>query len=314
MSENKKVTVIIPTYKRADMMDKALESVLNQSYQDFEIVIVDDNGKGTPEQKDTEQYIKKFEGDTRIKYLINEKNMGACASRNRGIHASDTPFKAFLDDDDRWEKDFLKAVIERFDEDSTNRIGVVFAGFNIMDAQKNVLKKSNSKKKECDGMFNRLINGECPASTSLCVVKKVCFDVAGGFDEKLTSFQDYDMWLRIAKCGYEFAYIDKPLIVKYEGHGEQISINPEKRYNGLCRIKEKWTKILSAEENTEFASTLNKFENIIKKNRIIYNKEKGIRCSMSMYTDYLKTNDDLKSKLKITALMVFGKRMLQFRK
>ena len=192
--------------------------------------------------------------------------------------------------------------------------GVVFTGYRISRVGSNTIKESGAKK-ETNDMFARLLSGQCPVSTSLCVVKKECFNKAGGFDELLSSFQDYDMWLRITQCGYEFKYIDKPLITKYEGHGDQISVNPERRYKGLCRIREKWMDALTPEQQGVFKVTLKGFEDKIKKNRIIYNKNRGVKCNyFALYRDYLKTDDTPRSKLKVFMYVLFGKNVLKFRK
>ena len=97
-----KVSVIIPTYKRCDFIDRAINSILNQSYPNIEIVIVDDNGDGTLDRNKMIEIMNKYESDNRIKYIKNPVNKGGALARNIGIQAATGEFITFLDDDDEY--------------------------------------------------------------------------------------------------------------------------------------------------------------------------------------------------------------------
>lgn len=95
------VSVIIPTYKRATTLLDAIRSVLNQTYKNIEIVIVDDNGKGTYEQLETERLLKQYIENQQIIYIVHEYNKNGSAARNTGLMASHGAYINFLDDDDK---------------------------------------------------------------------------------------------------------------------------------------------------------------------------------------------------------------------
>ena len=97
---SKLVSVIIPTYSRPDFISRAIESVLNQTYKPIEIIVVDDNGRGTNNQILTEQVLTNFIRSNQIKYIVHEKNKNGSAARNTGAASSHGEYITFLDDDD----------------------------------------------------------------------------------------------------------------------------------------------------------------------------------------------------------------------
>src|SRR3989442_437688 len=103
-----KVSVIIPTYNRAEFLGLALTSVLNQTFQDFEILIIDDNS-----QDSTQEVVTNF-GDERIKYIRHDVNKRVAAARNTGVANSNGEYIAFLDDDDEWFPDKLQIQLDLF--------------------------------------------------------------------------------------------------------------------------------------------------------------------------------------------------------
>ena len=96
----KTVSVIVPTYKRNKYVIRALESIISQDYPDIEIVVVDDNGRGNPDQIETERVLSTYISDKKIKYVCNEQNVGGALARNHGIQESIGEYITFLDDDD----------------------------------------------------------------------------------------------------------------------------------------------------------------------------------------------------------------------
>ncbi len=107
---NPTVSVIIPTYNRANLVSRAIKSVLNQTYQDFEIIVVDDCS-----EDNTEEIVKSF-NDSRIRYIKHKKNKGGSAARNTGIKRARGKYIAFLDDDDEWLPSKLEKQIMLFEK------------------------------------------------------------------------------------------------------------------------------------------------------------------------------------------------------
>jgi len=181
------VSVIIPTYNRAHVLARAIQSVLNQTYQDFEIIVVDDGSTDN-----TEEVIKSF-NDPRIRYIRHEENKGAAAARNTGIKAAKGEFIAFQDSDDEWLPKKLEKQMEAFDNASP-KVGVVYTGFWSIEG--NVKRYSLNKE---------IVHKEGDIH---------CFKKAGMFDERLHRLIDWELWIRVSKY-FDFKFIDEPLGIAY---------------------------------------------------------------------------------------------------
>jgi len=105
------VSVIIPTYKRPNMLGRAIDSVLEQSYSNIEVIVVDDNSDGDKYRLETIQYMERYADDPRVKYIKHKINQSGSAARNTGIQNSVGEYIAFLDDDDYFFKDRVKEAI-----------------------------------------------------------------------------------------------------------------------------------------------------------------------------------------------------------
>jgi len=209
------VSVIIPTYNRAYLVGRAIQSVLNQTYQDFELITVDDASTDN-----TENLIKEFQQkDKRIIYLKHEQNEGGSAARNTGIKVSRGKYIAFLDSDDEWFPEKLEKQVDIFKKYSL-KLGAVYTGFQYVDIKsKKEIKKHIPRKR--GNLYKDLLVKNYIGSTSSLVIKRECFEKVGLFDEELPSCQDYDMWIRIAKK-YDF-YCIKESLLKYQVHNDRIS-------------------------------------------------------------------------------------------
>ena len=206
--KNPTVSVIIPTYNRAHLVGRAIQSVLNQTYHDFELIIVDDGSTDN-----TEDIIKKFqEQDKRVKYIRHEKNRGGSAARNTGIKNAKGEYIAFQDSDDEWLPKKLKNQMEVF-KDAPLEVGVVYTGFlRIENGKKNYIPSSWVIKKE--GNINKeLLKGNFVTTQSI-VAREKCFEKVGMFDENLPRLQDWELVIRLSKY-YNFKCIDEPLLVSY---------------------------------------------------------------------------------------------------
>lgn len=200
------VSIIIPTRNRARWLKKSIRSVLDQTYQDFELIVVDD---GSTDK--TPEVIKSFK-DKRIRYFRQLKSRGAAVARNIGIRKAKGKFIAFNDDDDFWQPMKLEKQIKAF-RGASGRVGVIYTGLNrIINEQKKYFPEKWVKKKE--GSLQQELFFENFIDLSATMVRRKCFDEVGLFDEALPRYQDWELWLRISR-NYQFQFIDQPLVDSY---------------------------------------------------------------------------------------------------
>lgn len=221
-----RVSVIIPTYNRASLLPRALESVFNQTFRDFELIVVDDGSTDA-----TPDVLKRFNG--KIKY-IRQENQGTAAARNRGIQESQGEYIAFLDSDDYWVPEKLEEQVKVLD--AHKNIGIVYARMPIINEKG---ERVGTKPAGVSGKnFKELIEywGDLPNSTVM--TRRECFDKAGLFDTSLETMQDIDMWLRIARF-YELYEIENKVLAYYYRHDNQITRNRLKVYRGRVAIFKK---------------------------------------------------------------------------
>jgi len=199
------ITVVIPTYNRAKLLRNAVESVLQQTFQDFEIIIIDDNSSDN-----TEQIVYQF-NDQRIKYIKKLKNEGAAAARNTGILCAAGRYIAFLDDDDLWTKDKLFSQLKGIDD-----FDAVLCAY--ISKLNNKIQSFNKQVLELDDLKYRFLSG---GGTSIVMGKSSIFrDVM--FDEDLPCRQDWDLLVRLAKK-YRIRYLKTPLVIYNNMNHNRIS-------------------------------------------------------------------------------------------
>ena len=228
------VSVIIPTFNRAHTLCRAVNSVLNQTFRDLEVIIVDDDSKDN-----TEEILRKF-NDPRVVYVKHKSNRGAGAARNTGIKNAEGKYIAFLDSDDEWLPVKLEKQLKKI-EQANNRVGLVYTGFSVLS--ENGRKILDWTPKIEGKVFDRLLEGNYLGTTSTVLLRRECFDEVGFFDESLKSCQDWDMWIRVAKK-YEFRCIPEPL-VKYYIMRDSISKALKKRFRGHLAVFRKCKKYVS---------------------------------------------------------------------
>lgn len=226
------VSVIIPTHNRAELLKRAINSVLRQTFEDFELIVVDDaSSDNTPEVVES---IK----DGRIQYVRLEKNSGGPVARNTGIKGARGRFIALLDDDDEWLPNRLELQIEKF-ESLEKDVGVVYGGFYYVSQDTGEIIGKRLPRYRGD-VYTHLLKENFIGSPTL-LIRRECFKKAGLFDPELKSSQDWDMWLRIAKY-YRFDYVPA-VVAKYYVHGHQITFNMEKYISGRERFVWKYPDI-----------------------------------------------------------------------
>lgn len=226
------VSVIIPTYNRANLLLEALKSVLKQTYQKFEIIVIDDNSSDH-----TSEIIKDL-GDSRIRYYKLSKNQGAPAARNLGIERSRGDLIAFLDSDDRWVFNKLEEQIEIFSKDE--KIGVVYTGIKVINYHFNKIIIPSKR----GNLSNLLLTENYVGSTSSVMIKKVLLLEVGGFDLNFKSCQDWDLFIRLSQKA-DFDFVEEPLVLYYEHDGDRISTNTKSILDGYSKIQSKYSTLIS---------------------------------------------------------------------
>lgn len=203
---NSLVSIILPTYNRKHLISKSIESVLNQSYKHFELIIIDDGG-----DDGTEKLIRDFQKkDDRIKYIKLKKNKGAAAARNTGIKLSKGEYIAFQDSDDEWLTEKLEKQMNLF-KSTSEKVGVVYSGFLRIESNKRAYIPFDWVVKR-DGDIHEELLRDNFVGTPTCIIKKDCLNKIGKFEEKLPRLQDWELMLRISKY-YDFIYIDEALVL-----------------------------------------------------------------------------------------------------
>lgn len=217
------VSVIIPTYKGSNSILKSLKSVLNQTYDNIEVFVVDDNGEGTEEQCRTEKILSDNIKDERFHYLKHKVNVNGSAARNTGIRASKGEYLAFLDDDDIWLEDKLKRQIELF-ETLDYSYGLVYCGGYNVNLQGCGAPKI-SKFLKGNLLYDFLV-GKIDFNSSMFVIRRSVLNEVKEFDESYRRLQDWEFCTRIFSK-YNGCGVKEYLVVKYRAERNNAE-NPEK--------------------------------------------------------------------------------------
>lgn len=230
--------MIIPTKNRAHFLDLAVRSVLNQTFEDFEILVVD-----AASLDSTREVMREFD-DKRIRFIHEERDPGVSATRNIGISLSKGKFIAFLDDDDLWLPRKLERQLKPINGNPA--VGGVYSGAWIIDENGKIMGPPwipAEKLSDFPDMLKRNYVGNC----SGVLVRKECFERVGLFDETLPAAEDYDMWVRLVRH-YEFVCLDEPLFF-YRVHKKRISTNPRAKLQAGKIIFKKISTDLQALDN-----------------------------------------------------------------
>ena len=311
-----RVSVIVPCYNHADYLKMCLQSIFYQTFQDFEVIVVDDASTDH-----TPNIVKEF-SDSRLCYIRHKKNLGPASALNTGINLSKGDFIAIIGADDLMRSDNLGIKVDILSKHPN--IGVVYSNAEIIDEDGTVI--GLARKQISDGAlfiekpFARLIYGNF-ITASAVVIRKSCFEKVGLFDSGLRYGEDWDMWLRLAYY-YNFGYIDIPL-VQYRLHLRTKSLSKQ-NYSGnkdLVSMKRIMSKIfckfnLEAQGYSyekvywsNYFRMLNNKLNVLPVCQVVGFYVKGIKA----YPSYLKNlKGNMIFSLKLFCYFVFPKPLLLF--
>ena len=226
------VSVVITTYKRpVDILMRSVKSVLNQTYPNLEVIIVNDY----PDKESAECIRAAIQqlNDKRVQYYVNAENKGACYSRNFGADKANGEFLAFLDDDDTWDGNKLEMHISYFDDPD---VALVYSGMKKLfrTGVKEVLPNVDD-----DKAYPRILLGNFIGGCSVPVIRTSAFLDVGKFDEAFQSSQDIDLWIRLL-ARYKVKSI-KTAYTNYYYSKESITRNIARQLQGFDLILEKYS-------------------------------------------------------------------------
>jgi len=220
-----RVSVVIPVYNMRSYLPEAIESALAQTLPPdaVEIVVVDDGSTDGS-------------GDVAARYaprvrIVRQENRGLPAARNAGIHASRAPFLTFLDADDRLLPEKLAAELALFD--ARPELGVVYSGVRYIDGDGHPLPQHGFAREEGD-VFARLLLGNLIHPVA-AMVRRALVEQAGAFDERLTSVEDWDLWLRVARLGAPWGRVDR-VLAEYRIRHDGMHQNPQRMLDNKLRV------------------------------------------------------------------------------
>ncbi|MEO5357367.1 MAG: glycosyltransferase [Nitrospirae bacterium YQR-1] len=208
---NPLISIVIPTYNRGELIKETLESVLSQTYQNFEVIIVDDYSEDA-----TESIVKNFK-ENRIRFLHSEVRHVIAASRNQGIRAAKGELIAFVDSDDLWFSDKLEKQLDAF---ASNK--------DILVISSNAIFFPGYKNPVFDYKENKIVSFKDMADANIVVnsstiIKKEVVEAIGYQDENMKAIEDFDYWLRLLRYKDRCILTLKDVLVKYRFHGGNIS-------------------------------------------------------------------------------------------
>lgn len=266
-----KIAIIIPTYNRQGMVLRAIDSVLNQSYKNFELIVVDD---GSTDQ--TKTWIQR-NSDPRLKYFFTSKT-GVAHARNFGVKQTHCDWICFLDSDDAWKKHKLSEQLRFHDH---NR-GILISQTDDMWIRhsKRVNKKKQHQIREGD-IFRQSLK-LCLICCSSVMMKKSLFLELGGFDESLPTCEDYDLWLKVT-AKYPVGFVSKILVTKFGGHPDQLSKSFEMMDRYRIQVLENIlaSDLLNQKQRAWTQNELSIKKEIIKKGR----QKRNLNESSSLFQD-----------------------------
>lgn len=208
------VSVVIPAFNSEQYIGECVDSVLAQSYRNFEIIIIDDGSTD-----DTVNIVSDYQDD-RIR-LFHQNNSGSAAARNYGVKQASGMWIAFIDADDIWLPGKLQKQLEHCSNHAWSHTDLFFHG----DFYPKYTKATKFTSKHSGFILNNLLV-ENSIGTSSVVIKKEIFQASGGFNTNLRALQDWDLWLRVAEK-HQVCYVDEPLVY-YRVHSSSVSRNVRK--------------------------------------------------------------------------------------
>ena len=227
------VSVIIPAYNQAQYIGRTLESVIQQRFRDYEIIVVNDGSTD-----DTSQVLEDYREHIQ---LITQANAGPSAARNTGIKASRGELIAFLDSDDLWMPDMLSSTVEFLN--THQECDWVCGAWNHIDEHGNMISEVRDMSWHHDIVDRGQLLQELALWNLFLVhvllLRRRLFECCGAFDESLRAAEDWDLWLRLAAHGHTLGIIDRH-VASYRRHGSSMTFRPQGMKDAALRVVTKF--------------------------------------------------------------------------
>lgn len=215
------VSVIIPTYKRSDYLLRSIQSILNQTYSPIEIIVVDDNGLGSEDQRMTQAQLQNFIDQGKIQYIPHVTNRNGSAARNTGLKASKGSYINFLDDDDVFEPTKIEMQVKRL-EKVGDQFDACYCNTVILNPRRTIYTKNN---KEGDLCYELLL-GKVNFNTSTILFRRKALLDINGWDERYKRHQDWELMVRFFRNHQICIAESKSHLVKKYATTNIITRNP----------------------------------------------------------------------------------------
>ena len=266
IDQSKKVSCVIPSYKRSDTVTRAIDSVLSQTYKNIEVCLVDDNLPGDEYSKKLQEVIRKYNGDNRVKYITQQKHINGAVARNVGIKAATGEYIAFLDDDDEWLPEKIERQIALLQSNpALDGVTVLWKRYlNGHEVRRCTPYNSQN-------LQFKVFLRDVAVFTSTVIIKKSAIERFGGFNENLIRHQDLQFLIDALKDS-RFEIIQEYLVIL---HSDSDINRPD--IKKLINIKQDFFRAKASFLNEDiesavdlFSDTLlnSTFENIEKKLKI----------------------------------------------
>lgn len=288
------VSVIIPTYGGSEFLTRCVDSVLEQTYKQIEVIVVDDNGVGTPAQIETSKVMEKYNSITNVKYVCHEVNINGSAARNTGVKNSEGEYIALLDDDDVFLPMKIEAQLKAL-KSCDDDYAICYCSKETYNAKKKMGERHVSKSGSL--LYEVFRHTVIISSTSL-LIKRAVWEEFGGFDESFRRHQDWEFTARIASK-YKVIALDQILYRDYvlqRYTPKNAAIAKELRDYYLFKM-EPYLNLLTEEERTA----------------VIQDEKRDLAFRFFKEKKFAEAQQELnEAKLGYTTYLLFFKRGLKY--
>jgi glycosyltransferase involved in cell wall biosynthesis len=237
-----RVSIIVPTYRRPDLLERAIASVTGQTLSSWELLVIDDNDPASHERRETEAVVQRFAAEARLRYIRHDQNRGGGAARNTGLRAARAPFTAFLDDDDEWHTAKLERQLTRIEKDAETALVYCRVRVVHVASGRESLTPTDGRSHGVRDLLRRNTIG----TTSCILCRTDALRAIGGFDEALPARQDQDLYIRLAER-YAVAFVDEVLVTLYVHGRASISSTYENAIRAHELFVDKYRTMIDAD-------------------------------------------------------------------